>query len=132
MSRKKRQQPNPQKQSIDSVDDIEDKLQQAISFYQVGQLQQSEQICQQILQFTPQNAEVLHLLGKISHQVERYDLAINLINQAIEIDPNQSSFFNNLGLTLQKKKKKAIYNLVKCMKVTLVTYFNLTAFSIYN
>ena len=44
MSRKKRQQPNPQQQSIDSVDDIEGKLQQAISFYQAGQLLQAEQI----------------------------------------------------------------------------------------
>ena len=77
--------------------DTEPKLQEGIALHQNGQLQPAELIYQQILQVNPQNAEVLHLLGTIAHQVEKYDLAINLINQAIEIDPNRSSFFNNLG-----------------------------------
>ena len=101
MSRKKRQQPNPQQQSIDSVDDIEGKLQQAISFYQVGQLQQAEQICQQILRDFPKHAETLHLLGIIAHQVGDYRIATSLIAQAIEIDSNQSSFFYNVGNALR-------------------------------
>ncbi|MCS5609710.1 MAG: tetratricopeptide repeat protein, partial [Candidatus Poribacteria bacterium] len=83
--------------------DTESKLQEGIELHRNGQLQQAELIYQQILQVNPENAEVLHLLGTIAHQVEKYDLSINLINQAIEIDPNQSSFFNNLGLTLQKR-----------------------------
>ena len=103
MSRKKRQQPNPQQQSIDSVDDIEGKLQQAISFYQVGQLQQAEQICQQILRDFPKHAETLHLLGLIAHQVGDYRIATSLIAQAIEIDPNQSSFFYNVGNALREQ-----------------------------
>ena len=97
MSRKKRQQPNPQQQSIDSVDDIEGKLQQAISFYQAGQLQQAEQICQQILRNYPQHAEALHLLGVIAHQVGENNVATGLITQAIKIDSNQYVFFNSLG-----------------------------------
>ena len=101
MSRKKRQQPNPQQQSIDSVDDIEGKLQQAISFYQVGQLQQAEQICQQILRDFPKHAETLHLLGIIAHQVGDYRIATSLIAQAIEIDFNQSSFFYNVDNALR-------------------------------
>ena len=103
MSRKKRQQPNPQQQSIDSVDDIEGKLQQAISFYQVGQLQQAEQICQQILRDFPKHAETLHLLGIIAYQVGENKIATGLINQAIEIDSNQYVFFNSLGAALQKQ-----------------------------
>jgi len=103
VSRKKRQQPNPQQQSIDSVDDIEGKLQQAISFYQVGQLQQAEQICQQILRDFPKHAETLHLLGLIAHQVGDYRIATSLIAQAIEIDPNQSSFFYNVGNALREQ-----------------------------
>jgi len=83
--------------------DTESKLQEGIELHQNGHLQQAELIYQQILQVNPENAEVLHLLGTIAHQVEKYDLAINLINEAIEIDSNQSSFFNNLGLTLQKQ-----------------------------
>ena len=91
MSEKKRQQLNPQQQSIDSVDDIEGNLQQAISFYQSSQLPHAEQICQQILRDFPQHAEALQLLGIIAYQVGDYRIATSLITQAIEIDSNQSS-----------------------------------------
>ena len=89
--------------------DTESKLQEGIGLHQSGQLQKAELIYQQILQVTPENAEVLHLLGIIAYQVEKYDLAINLISQAIEITPDQSSFFNNFGLTLQKQEKFGNY-----------------------
>jgi len=110
VSRKKRQQPNPQQQSIDSVDDIEGKLQQAISFYQVGQLQQAEQICQQILRDFPKHAETLHLLGIIAYQVGENKIATDLITRAIEVDSKQSPFYYSLGNSLrgQGKLEKAI------------------------
>ena len=43
--------------------DTESKLQEGIGLHQSGQLQKAELIYQQILQVTPENAEVLHLLG---------------------------------------------------------------------
>ena len=88
---KEKRQPNPQKTLSTSVD-VDAKLQQAISLYQIGQLQQAEQICQQILKGFPQHADALHLLGVIAHQVGDYRIATSLITQAIEIDSNQSSF----------------------------------------
>ena len=36
---------NPQQRSIDSHDAIENKLEQAMSFHQMGQLQRAEEIC---------------------------------------------------------------------------------------
>ena len=69
--------------------------------YQTGQLQQSEQMCQQILRDNSQHADALHLLGVIAHQVGDYRIATSLIAQAIEIDSNQSSFFYNVGNALR-------------------------------
>ena len=83
--------------------DVEDKLQQAISLYQAGQLLQAEQICQQILRDYPQDAEALHMLGVIAYQVGESKIATGLISQAIEIDSNQYVFFNSLGAALQKQ-----------------------------
>ena len=103
MSRKKRRQPDPQQQSLSPSVDVEGKLQQAISFYQLGQLQQAEQICQQILRDNSQHAAALHLLGVIAHQIGDYRIATSLISQAIEIDPNRSSFFYNLGNVFKKQ-----------------------------
>ena len=87
MSRKKRRQPNP-KQSLSPSVDVGVKLQQAISFYQTGQLQQAEQICQRILRDNSQLTEALHLLDFIVHQIENYGIATSLIIQAIEMDSN--------------------------------------------
>ena len=90
--------------------DVEGKLQQAISLYQAGQLQQAEQICQQILRDFPQHADALHLLGVIACQVEEYKIATDLISQAVEIDSNQSQpkfaeMYNNLGNVLLRLRK---------------------------
>ena len=103
MGRKKRRQLNPQQQSLSPSVDVEVKLQQAISLYQAGQLQQAEQICQQILRDYPQDAESLHLLGVIAYQVEEYKIATDLISRAVGIDSDQSSFFINLGNVLQEQ-----------------------------
>ena len=96
---------NPQQRSIDSHDAIENKLEQAMSFHQMGQLQRAEEIYQQILTHHSQNAEALHLLGVIAYQVSKYRTVTRLITQAIEIDSSRSSFFNNLGLILLERKK---------------------------
>jgi len=99
---KKRRQPNPQ-QSFSTSMDVDAKLQQAISLYQAGQLQQAEQICQQILKDFPRHANALHLLGVIAYQVEEYKIATDLISRAVGIDSDQSSFFINLGNVLQEQ-----------------------------
>ena len=69
--------------------DVEGKLQQAVSLYQAGQLQQAERKCQQILRDNSQHAEALHLLGVIAHQAGENNVATGLITQAIKIDSNQ-------------------------------------------
>ena len=99
---KKKRQPNPQKSLSTSVD-VDAKLQQAISFYQTGQLQQAEQICQQILRDNSQHADALHLLGVIAYRVGENKIATGLITQAIEIDSNQYVFFYSLGNALREQ-----------------------------
>ena len=106
---KEKRQPNPQKTLSTSVD-VDAKLQQAISIYRTGQLQQAEQICQQILKDFPQHANALHLLGVIAYKVEEYKIATDLISQAVEIDSNQSQpkfaeMYNNLGNVLLRLRK---------------------------
>jgi len=110
MGRKKRRQPDPQQQSLSPSVEVEGKLQQAVSLYQAGQLQQAERICQQMLRDFPQHADALHLLGVIACQVEEYKIATDLISQAVEIDSNQSQpkfaeMYNNLGNVLLRLRK---------------------------
>ena len=85
--------------------DIETRVNQAIACHQSGQLQQAEQICKQILDIDPQNAEVFNLFGLIACQAEKYEIAVDLINHALDISPNQPLFLNNLGLALKEQGK---------------------------
>jgi len=105
MNRRKRQQPNPQRQSFCPSVDVGGKLQQAISLCQAGQLQQAEQICQQILRNYPQHAKALHLLDVIAYQVGENEVVIGLITQAIEMDSTQYVFFNSLEAALQEQDR---------------------------
>lgn len=50
----------------------------------------------------PNHFGSLHYLGVICYQLGDYDIAFNLISQAIRINPNVASAHANLGLVLQK------------------------------
>ena len=100
-----RNQQNFHRQSLEATGDVETKLQQAFSFCQEGQTQRAEQICQQILKDVPSNAEAIHILGIIAYQVGKYEVAAGLIKRAIEIDPRQPAFYNNLGNVLREQEE---------------------------
>ncbi|MBB15915.1 hypothetical protein CMK22_11630 [Candidatus Poribacteria bacterium] len=85
--------------------DIETEVNQAIVYHRSGKLQQAEQICQQILDIDPQNAEVLNLFGLIACQAGKYEIAVDLINHALDISSNQPLFLNNLGFVLKEQGK---------------------------
>ena len=76
-------------------------LQEAMAFYKTGQIDETERICQEILHSDPDSVDALHLLGVVAYQVGKYDVAVDLIAQAIEIDSGQAIFFNSLGLGLK-------------------------------
>ena len=84
---------------------IDQKLEEGITFHQANLLHQAEQAYQEILQVLPQHADALHLLGVIAYQEKEYQIAADLITQAIKIDSSQYSFFNNLGLVLKEQEK---------------------------
>ena len=82
--------------------EIDGKLRKAVDLHRSGQLERAEQIYREILCDTPKHADALHLLGVIAYQVGKCAVAVDLVSQAIEIDPNQSSYFNNLGNAFKK------------------------------
>src|ERR1700738_1458519 len=69
---------------------------------QSGQAAQAEQCCRRILAAHPDHANSLHLLGLISAQTSKYDLAIEFIAQAIRHNPNNPDYFSNFGTVLQR------------------------------
>jgi predicted O-linked N-acetylglucosamine transferase (SPINDLY family) len=76
---------------------IPEAIQLATQLHQQGELQQAETIYRQVLEVEPDNLDALHLLGVIAAQTLHYDAAIELFNQAIQLDDTVPSVYNSLG-----------------------------------
>jgi protein O-GlcNAc transferase len=76
---------------------ISEALAIALQYQQAGQLQTAEQIYRQILQVEPNDADAIHLLGMIAHQVGKHEIAVEYIERAIELNGTDAAFHNNLG-----------------------------------
>jgi hypothetical protein len=77
--------------------DITELLPVAVRHHQAGQLAEAERIYQRILHQDPNNADALHLLGVMAHQVGRHEVAVESIGRAIAIQPREAAYHNNLG-----------------------------------
>jgi tetratricopeptide (TPR) repeat protein len=73
----------------------------AVQHHQAGHLHQAESLYRQVLATSSRHADSLHLLGVLALQVGRYDLAVDLIKQAIVIDATPALYHCNLGNALK-------------------------------
>ena len=81
--------------------DVPAALAAALRHHQAGQLAEAEALYRQVLQARPDQPDALHLLGVLAHQVERHEVAVELIGQAIALNPNAAGYYSNLGVALQ-------------------------------
>jgi protein O-GlcNAc transferase len=72
-------------------------IDEAIQHYQVGNIQQAEDICKKILKVQPENADVLYLLGVIYCQCKKYNLAIASIENSLLLKPQNAYAYFYLG-----------------------------------
>ncbi len=56
----------------------------------------------QILTIDPRHADALHLLGVVAYQTGRHVAAVDLMSQAIAIQPHFAAFHSNLGNALSE------------------------------
>jgi tetratricopeptide (TPR) repeat protein len=90
--------PIEQKQTLT----IQQAIDLAVQHHTAGDLPKAESIYNQILQAGPNQPDALHLLGVISHQVGKNDIAVDLISKALSIKPDFADAHNNLGLALHE------------------------------
>jgi tetratricopeptide (TPR) repeat protein len=91
-----------QRPLIQSAATVRQQLAWAVKQHQDSNLTDAEQLYRQVLARDPGNADALHLLGVVTHQKGRSDLAIGLIRQAIAINPVEASFHANLGVAFKE------------------------------
>ena len=82
-----------------------EKLQQAVSLHQQGQLDAAEALYREILQTSPRHSHVLQLLGVVAGQRGQPQQAIDLFDQALAIDPANAAAWSNRGNALLELKR---------------------------
>jgi tetratricopeptide (TPR) repeat protein len=94
-------QPQPQRQALDAAS-IEAKLQHALRLHQQGRLIDAERVYREILQHAPAHFDALHLLGVLALQTGRTESGVELIANAVALNPNSWGAHNNLGNGLRE------------------------------
>jgi tetratricopeptide (TPR) repeat protein len=84
--------------------DINATIQTAIEHHRKGDFNQAAYLYNDILSKTPQNPDILAMLGALFCQLGKYDLAIYYISKALQFRPSDlAGAYSNLGLAFQGK-----------------------------
>lgn len=77
---------------------IEEASSLALEQLKAGDIHRAETIYREILKEQTDNITALHFLGVIYYQQKKYDLAIQFIKTALQIEPAYTDAWNNLGI----------------------------------
>jgi predicted O-linked N-acetylglucosamine transferase (SPINDLY family) len=80
-------------------------IQTAVEYYQAGNFRQAELTCKDALKESPDNHELLDLLGIIYFESGRYDLAVEYWGKLIQHNQSNEYAYYNLGLACQGKNQ---------------------------
>ncbi|MGO8755099.1 MAG: tetratricopeptide repeat protein [Gallionellaceae bacterium] len=100
-----------------------------LTLHQKGQLAQAHANYEEILKIQPKHFDALHLLGMIAYQNNNPRRALELIDKAIEICPNNALFYSNRAIVLKELKQYdaavASYDKIIALKAGFAeTYYN--------
>ncbi len=68
-----------------------------LHYYRAGRLADAEAIFREVLAAEPDNADALHLMAVLAHQVGRDDVAVPYLEAALARQPDRPDFHGNLG-----------------------------------
>jgi len=83
-----------------SSDPARTTLSQAVQFHQSGRLDEAETLYRQFLSKTPENANLLHLLGMLLFQKGQRKEGLSHLRHAVNSDPSVAAFHLNFGSAL--------------------------------
>jgi Flp pilus assembly protein TadD len=88
-------------QPTGNAPDIQQALNLALQHYGAGELSKAEDIYKKILKSDSNHPVALHLLGVLSNQMSKNDIAVELIKQALATKPYNAEAHNDLGNALK-------------------------------
>ena len=90
-------------ESQKNLPDLPANFENAYQYYQQNNLVEAERICRLILEEKPQDFQVLHLLAVLENLAGRNDIAIQLLNQVINLNPGFTKAYSNLAKLMKKE-----------------------------
>ena len=98
---------------------VEQALDLAFSYYDIGRLLEVEQLCQLVLQKAPHQVNAMQLLAALLSQRGQYTEAVQLLREAIRQAPGHAHIHNNLGIVLHKLQKshEAVSEFSKALQI---------------
>ncbi len=82
---------------IEIMSDIAYIIEKALSYQREGKLIEAERIYNEVLEIDPNQPDAMHLLGMIACSNQNYERAIELINDAILLNPKEADYHMNLS-----------------------------------
>lgn len=76
-------------------------FQNAVRLHEQGKLDEAEAVYRQLLEISPENTDLLHLLGMIAMQRHSFDSAIELLYKAVRLCPESEAYEFTLAQALQ-------------------------------
>lgn len=80
---------------------FQSRFQQAVALHDQGQFQAASSLCLEILRENPAHAGALHLSGLVAYQIRHFQTAVDLIDKALAIEPDNAAFHGNHGIALK-------------------------------
>jgi tetratricopeptide (TPR) repeat protein len=80
---------------------LQDAVNQAFEAFEAGDMSQADWWVRQALQYEPNRADLLNLLGSVCYRTGQIQAAIGWYREALSVDPEQADTYNNLGIALQ-------------------------------
>ena len=81
-------------------------FEQGLTLHRQGKLAEARAMYEAILAGNPRHFDALNMLGAIAAQICDYQTAVDLLENAIEINPHVATSYNNLGYSLQNLNRQ--------------------------
>ncbi|MBF0445620.1 MAG: tetratricopeptide repeat protein [Magnetococcales bacterium] len=78
----------------------------AIEHFNSTRFYDADILCSAIIKKVPNHIDAINLLGLIAQKINRYDLALEQFQRAINIDPNIAILYYNMGTSLYQLDRK--------------------------
>jgi predicted O-linked N-acetylglucosamine transferase (SPINDLY family) len=101
MSKNKRSFPSRSPVKVSGAQRVQQVFAQGMTSHQRGQLAEAQARYKEVLRFQPKHPDALHLLGVIAGQLGDYPRAIELLDKAIAVYPDNAAFHSNRGVALK-------------------------------